>query len=246
MQFVTQTEWPFPSTKFQGIIKGKLIFTEIKRWEGGSLIYWDNREFPDPNQKFTDQNKNTTKSQPNNPKFDKLTKKIQQKKAFNIQNRKEAKILPGCHAQEWQRVEWWVYHWEQRWQLDRWEKREKRKTHVSVERNICVPVIFLSREKEDTCFFLLIKSKKHFPLRVDFPLINCKIFPLTFNYFLSYLKPKNVKCFPFHQKKWSISMYKLPQKWNMKSKIRKPYLYLILSLQAKDSLQDGQVQIFPL
>ena len=116
-----------------------------------------------------------------------------------------------------------------------------------LSREIFVCLWSLPREKEDTCFFLLIKSRKHFPLRrVDFPLINCKIFPLTFNYFLSYLKPKNVKCFPFHQKKWSISMYKLPQKWNMKSKIRKPYLYLILSLQAKYCLQDGQVQIFPL
>ena len=82
MQFVTQTEWPFPSTKFRGVRKGKLIFTEIKRWEGGSLIDRDNGEFPDPNQICTYQNKNKTKSQPNNPKFDKHTKKIQQKKGF--------------------------------------------------------------------------------------------------------------------------------------------------------------------
>ena len=85
LHFITQTEWPFPNTKFWGVRKGKLIFTEIKCWEGGSLIDRDNKEFPDPNQKCTDQNKNKTKSQPNNPKFDKHTKKIQQKKAFNIQ-----------------------------------------------------------------------------------------------------------------------------------------------------------------
>ena len=127
-----------------------------------------------------------------------------------------------------ERVERWVYRWEQRWRLDRW-----------------VPVIFVER-KGRYMFLSADKKQKTFSTETGWFSID-QLLNFSVDIYLFSVLPKTKKCcFPFHQKKWSISMYKLPQKWNMKSKIRKPYLYLILSLQAKYCLQDGQVQIFPL
>lgn len=114
LQFVTQREWPLSSTKCRGVRKGKLVFPEIRLWEGESLRDQDNRE----NSQIRTKNAQ-------------IRTKTQQLASF---------LLCFCSGVT-ERVEQWVYHWEQRWRQDTWEKREKRKIHVSVERNICVPML---------------------------------------------------------------------------------------------------------